>query len=98
MSARLFDRCPRGHAKVLVSYGVVKNQNQNKGGFLPVYRVNTGPWHGHTFWPRGLDRDEAKRAARGMAEEAAERYIGDQCVAIRSVARTTGALTTKRRR
>ena len=91
--ARLFASCPRGHSKVLITYGVAKNTAHN-GGFLPVFRINRGKWSGHTYG-RGLDRDVARRQVKALAHDEAERYGGDYCVAIRSVARP---VTQKRRR
>ena len=68
------------HATVIhFVYGAVRNKNEYKSGWVPMYwdngRRRTGDWSG-----TGWDRDHALDVAKEMAEEDASRFGGDYVI------------------
>jgi hypothetical protein len=67
---------PSDDPEILIEYAAVKNENENKPGWVPAVwnnkHVVVYPWH-----TRSYDQDVALRMARESAEEEAARYTGD---------------------
>lgn len=79
-------RCYPGQTRIRILYYAAPNANTQRGGYCPVYRINTGREHGHSFCS-GLDKDQALRRARQDALDEAAKYRGDWCVSVMSSAR-----------
>ena len=75
------ERCEPHQERVNLRYYAVPNVHKPRGGWMPVYRDNTGREHGDTYG-RGMDRDRAVRVARVAAYREGKRYRGDYCVVI----------------
>ncbi len=68
-------------ADVVIVWYAVPNANKKRGGWMPLIE-NNAKVRGSTYG-RGYDKEDAERAAKEMAEEEAQRYVGDWSVVVR---------------